>query len=254
MTIEITSNPHSFIVFLTLNMGISYALFARSGFGLGKLFAVLFIVAPLALTAYERHHIVDMGLGFIIGTLFAKGIIDVSRPFDWLTRPFQNLRWKMQQAKRERAEARAQTEANQTYENTREQEARRRQEQARREREQARQKKTQGNNKNQSHSGNSNQSHQQGSSNQNQGYEQFKQRYQEPPPKQKTELEKAFETLGVPSTATRDETKRAYRTMAKEFHSDSQAGASESVKKIADEKMKEINVAWDKIKKQKGWK
>lgn len=93
-------------------------------------------------------------------------------------------------------------------------------------------------------------SHQQSSS----CYEQFKQRYQQPPPKQKTELEKAFEILGVPPTATRDETKRAYRKMAKEFQPDAQAGASESVKKMADDKMKETNVAWDKIKKEKHWK
>jgi len=42
--------------------------------------------------------------------------------------------------------------------------------------------------------------------------------------------------------------------LAQEFHSDTQSGASESIKKIADKKMAEINVAWGMIKKARKWK
>lgn len=255
MTIEITNNPHSFIVFLTLSMGISYSLFARPGFGFGKILAIVMVVIPVGLMAYERHHIVDIGLGFIFGFLFAKGIIDTSRPLAWFTEPFQNFRWKMKQAKREREDARSQEEANQSYQDFREQEAKRRQEQARQEREWAKQKKSQDNNqKSSNHSGSSSQSNYQQSSGSSKGYEEFKQHYQQPPPKQKTELEKAFEVLGVQPTATYDEAKMAYRKLVKEFHSDAQVGASEAIKRMADKKMAEINVAWDMIKKNKNWK
>lgn len=250
MTIEITNNPHSFIVFLTLSMGISYSLFARPGLGFGKILAIVMVVIPMGLMAYERHHIVDIGLGFIIGFLFAKGIIDTSRPLAWFIEPFQNFRWRMKQAKREREDAREQAEANQSYQDSREQEAKRRQEQARQEREWAKQEKSQDNNqKSSNHSGSSSQSNYQQSSGSNKGYEEFKQHYQQPPPKQKTELEKAFEVLGVPPTATYEEAKKAYRKLVREFHPDAQAGASESVKKMGEEKMKKINIAWSILKK-----
>ncbi len=234
MTIEITNNPHSFIVFLTLSMGISYALFARSGFGLGKLFSILFIVAPLALTAYERHHIVDMGLGFIIGTLFAKGIIDVSRPFDWLNTPLQHLRWKMQQAKPKRAEARAQSETNQTYGDAREQEARRRQEQARREREQARQNQQK-----------------QGSRNTKSNTENHTEKPTEP---QKSPLELAYDFLGITPTMSYADAKKRYRKMISRYHEDKMPHDLTNWEiEEAKEKSKAVNVAWDLICKNMGW-
>lgn len=252
MTIEITNNPHSFIVFLTLSMGISYSLFVRPGFGFGKILAIVMVVIPMGLMAYERHHIVDIGLGFIIGFLFAKGIIDTSRPLAWLTEPFQNFRWSMKQAKRERENAREQSEANQSYQDSREQEAKRRQKQARQEREWAKQKKSQHNqHEGTDRSNNSSQSNYQQSSGSNNGYEEFKQHYQQPPPRQKTELEKAFEVLGVPPTATYDEAKIAFVKLANEYHSDKHQDLTTDELKDMDKKMAEINIAWRTIKKNR---
>ncbi|MFQ3248086.1 MAG: hypothetical protein ACJAYF_003286 [Arenicella sp.] len=75
MIIEITNDPHSFIVFLTASMGIGYAFFNRQGFGLGKLAVLVFVGGPLFITAYERHHMVDVGLGLLVGFLHAKEMI-----------------------------------------------------------------------------------------------------------------------------------------------------------------------------------
>lgn len=55
-----------------------------------------------------------------------------------------------------------------------------------------------------------------------------------------------YEVLGVARTATDDEVKRAYREMAKKFHPDN-FGTDENARTMAEEKMKEINEAYDSI-------
>ena len=57
--------------------------------------------------------------------------------------------------------------------------------------------------------------------------------------------EKAFEIFGLKSTATKDEIKKAYRKLAVEFHPDKAGGATESIRKLAEEKFKEIKNAYD---------
>ena len=47
---------------------------------------------------------------------------------------------------------------------------------------------------------------------------------------------------------------KVHRMLVKEFHPDTQSGTSEFIKKIADEKMAEISVAWGIIKKARKWK
>lgn len=51
--------------------------------------------------------------------------------------------------------------------------------------------------------------------------------------------------LGVSKTATQDEIKKAYRNMAKTYHPDKFASASESERKNAEQKFKEINHAYE---------
>ena len=54
-----------------------------------------------------------------------------------------------------------------------------------------------------------------------------------------------YETLGVQKTATADELKAAYRSLAKKYHPDVYANKSDAEKKEAEEKFKEINHAYE---------
>ena len=55
-----------------------------------------------------------------------------------------------------------------------------------------------------------------------------------------------YSVLGVSPNATDDEIKEAYRKLAKKYHPDINPD-----KKLAEEMMKEINLAYDTIKKQR---
>ncbi len=252
MIIEVTNNPHSFIAFFTLSMGLGYSFFHRQGFGMGKLLVLVFIGIPFLSLIYENHHTVDVTLGLVIGYLHSKGMIGTIRLSDLLMRLSERLRWYLRSNQRANDKARAQTQSSQSNADFREQEARRRQEQARREREQTKQKKTHSKKNKKANSTKSKQSSNKKSS--NAGYEEFKRRYQQPPPKPKSELEKAFDVLGLKPTVTKEEAKRAYRKLMSLYHPDKLAGLPEGRKKQAEEESKKINVAWDRIKKSKRWK
>ncbi len=51
-----------------------------------------------------------------------------------------------------------------------------------------------------------------------------------------------YKVLGVPTTATDDEVKKAYRHLAKKYHPDANPG-----NRLAEQRMKEINAAYDQI-------
>ena len=51
-----------------------------------------------------------------------------------------------------------------------------------------------------------------------------------------------YKVLGIPTTATDDEVKAAYRRLAKKYHPDANPGD-----KAAEQRMKEINAAYDQI-------
>jgi len=57
--------------------------------------------------------------------------------------------------------------------------------------------------------------------------------------------EKAFEILGLKQTATKEETKKAYRNLVKKYNSDQRTNLEDHIKDMLDEKMKEINNAKD---------
>lgn len=58
-----------------------------------------------------------------------------------------------------------------------------------------------------------------------------------------------YKVLGVSRDATDDEIKKAYRELAKKYHPDNYANSPLS--EVAEEKMKEINEAYDEIQRQR---
>lgn len=66
------------------------------------------------------------------------------------------------------------------------------------------------------------------------------------------DLDSAYQTLGISSNATDEEIKKAYRKMAVENHPDKVSHLGDDVRKAAEEKFTMINVAYEKIKKQRG--
>ena len=58
-----------------------------------------------------------------------------------------------------------------------------------------------------------------------------------------------YVTLGVPRTASEDEIKKAYRELARKYHPDNYA--NNPLADLAEEKMKEINEAYDAIEKER---
>ena len=58
-----------------------------------------------------------------------------------------------------------------------------------------------------------------------------------------------YEILNVPSTATDEEVKKAYRDLARKYHPDNYH--DNPLADLAQEKMKEINAAYDAIQKER---
>ena len=64
--------------------------------------------------------------------------------------------------------------------------------------------------------------------------------------------ENAYKILGVDSSASDEEVKKAYREMAKKNHPDLVSSLGEEVRQSAEKKFQEINEAYEVIKKQRG--
>ncbi len=64
------------------------------------------------------------------------------------------------------------------------------------------------------------------------------------------QVDSAYKILGINSNATDEEVKKAYREMAKKYHPDKVAYLGEDVRKSAEQKLQEVNEAYEKIKKQ----
>ncbi len=62
----------------------------------------------------------------------------------------------------------------------------------------------------------------------------------------------AYKILEIEKTATDDQLKKAYRTMAKRYHPDRVNTENEAIKKGAEEKFKEVQKAYETIQKERG--
>ncbi len=62
----------------------------------------------------------------------------------------------------------------------------------------------------------------------------------------------AYKILDVDKTATDDQVKKAYRTMAKKYHPDRVNTKDEAIKKGAEEKFKQVQKAYEEIQKERG--
>lgn len=66
--------------------------------------------------------------------------------------------------------------------------------------------------------------------------------------------ENAYRILGVTSDTPIDEIKKIYRKLATKYHPDKVSYLGEDIRKDAEEKFQKINEAYEKIKKEKGFK
>ena len=69
---------------------------------------------------------------------------------------------------------------------------------------------------------------------------------------QLSEIEKAYQTLGISPESDDEFIKTIYRKKMKEFHPDKVSHLSDEVRKKAEARAKDINEAYLKIKKQRG--
>ena len=61
-----------------------------------------------------------------------------------------------------------------------------------------------------------------------------------------------YEILGIDKNASEKEISKAFKKMSLKWHPDRWSTGTEEEKKIAEEKFKEINEAYETIKKQRG--
>ena len=66
------------------------------------------------------------------------------------------------------------------------------------------------------------------------------------------EIDASYKILEVSPSATNEEIKKAYRSMAVKYHPDKVAYLGEDIKRAANEKFQKVNESYEKIKKERG--
>ena len=67
----------------------------------------------------------------------------------------------------------------------------------------------------------------------------------------RNDIESAYKVLGISPSATDDEVRKAYKQMALKYHPDKVSTLGEDVQKAAEEKFKNVQEAYSKIKKER---
>lgn len=67
-----------------------------------------------------------------------------------------------------------------------------------------------------------------------------------------SQTDASYKILEIEPTATDDDIKKAYRRMAMKYHPDKVSHLGEDFKKVAQEKFRKVQAAYDKIKKERG--
>jgi DnaJ like chaperone protein len=61
-----------------------------------------------------------------------------------------------------------------------------------------------------------------------------------------------YEVLGVGRNASFEEIRRAYRELASKYHPDKVSHLAKEFQEMANEKLKEINGAWERVRRERG--
>ena len=73
-----------------------------------------------------------------------------------------------------------------------------------------------------------------------------------PPPPVAPGPEDPYAVLGIPPGASDEELEQAYRKRMSEYHPDRVASAAKEIRDMADRRAREINQAYDRIKRERG--
>lgn len=71
-----------------------------------------------------------------------------------------------------------------------------------------------------------------------------------PGPARQARTKSPHEVLGVEPSASRDEVRAAYQKLVQENHPDKVSGMSEEIRNLAERRTKEINAAYNELKKR----
>jgi len=73
-----------------------------------------------------------------------------------------------------------------------------------------------------------------------------------PPPPVAPAADDPYAMLGVAPAASDEELEQAYRRLMSEYHPDRVANAAKEIRDIADRRTREINQAYDSIRRERG--
>ena len=80
----------------------------------------------------------------------------------------------------------------------------------------------------------------------------FKPKPERPPPPVTPAADDPHAILGIAPTASNEELEQAYRRLMSEYHPDRVAHAAKEIREMADRRTREINQAYDSIRRERG--